>query len=344
MITTRELAKLAGVSQSTVSRSLRNSPSISPETRERIHELAKQNGYKMKSRGQRDENAADRKAIAVLMTGMSYINPYLESLFQQVFGRIEETKYIAIHVNDKDRALEYDRVEELIETGIVAGVIIINLHFNPLVHEYLKAQGVPHVYLQYFSKDSLEALDIIDTDNYLGGHIATSHLLELGHRRIKVLTSSAFSDQLDSHTFADRTAGFMAAMYAAGITVSPADISIIVDHDYDECYNYISDNLSHIRKYDAVFSHNDTMAIGCINALQDNGIEVPGEISVIGFDGIEHGKFSRPAVTTIIQPVAELADVTVRRLISLMQTPGQTTMRSFIQPSLLLRNSTAPRK
>ena len=74
-LTTRELAKLAGVSQSTVSRSLRNSPSISPETRDRIHDMAKQRGYKRKSRGQRADNTADRKAIAVLTNGNIYLTP-----------------------------------------------------------------------------------------------------------------------------------------------------------------------------------------------------------------------------------------------------------------------------
>ncbi|MCC8167057.1 MAG: LacI family transcriptional regulator [Planctomycetes bacterium] len=342
MITTRELAALAGVSQSTVSRCLANNPAISLETRERVCELARQNGYRIK-RGPGNRDPRDRKAIAVLMTGARYTNPYLENVFTHVYNRIEEARYMAIHVNDKDETLDYHRVEELVDTGIIAGFIIINLHFNPHVHEYLERLGIPHVYLHYFGKESLEALDIIDTDNYLGGHIATQHLLSLGHTRIKVLTSSAWSDKLDSHTFRDRTAGFRAAMDAASLPIDRDDVTIISAHNYEEAYRYVRDNLDHVRGYDAIFTHNDTMAIGCINALQDNGVAVPRDISVIGYDGIEAGDFCRPALTTIYQPVAELAAATLRRLITIIQSPDQTAVRSFIQPRLLLRNSTSQR-
>ncbi|MCD7895849.1 MAG: LacI family transcriptional regulator [Planctomycetaceae bacterium] len=340
MITTRELARLAGVSQFTVSRSLNNHPAIPVKTRERIAELAREHGYEPRATIRKQTSRRGKKAIAVLMTGIPYTNLYLESMFIKIFSEIEKAHYLALHVNDADLTVNYDRVAELVETGIIAGFIIINLHYNPHVHDYLVASKIPHVYLHYFGKNSLEALDIIDTDNYLGGHLAASHLLQLGHKKIKVLTSSASSDKLDSHTFVDRTSGFREAIRAAGMTLPDRDLAWIQDHNFEKAYEYVSKHLDHVRAYDAVFAQTDTMAMGYINAFHDNGISVPDEISVMGYDGIEEGILCRPAVTTIRQPISELAEETLARLLSLIHNPVQTTRRSFIQPTLLIRQST----
>ena len=340
MISTRKLAAMAGVSQSTVSRSLRNHPAISRETREKIAALASENGYNPRLPSTSKKRVRKRKAIALIMTGMSYTNLYLESVFNRVFKEIERSTYLALLAHDKVDMVSYDRVRDLSVSGIVAGFIISSLHFNPRVHEYLTAQKIPHVYLHYFGKDSLEALNIVDTDNYLGGHIAAQHLLALRHRRIKMLTSDSASDALDSHTFHDRTTGFLAAMRSASVAITPEDITLVPDHNFRNAYGYVTANIPHIRNYSAIFAQTDTMAMGCINALQDNGIAVPGDISVMGYDGIEEGVLCRPNVTTVRQPIEELAEETLTRLMNLMENPAQTARRCFIQPTLLLRQST----
>lgn len=342
MITTNELARLAGVSQSTVSRSLNDSPEISRETREMIRNLARQNGYIIKKHKRKTIATANRKAIAVIIAGREYTNHYHQALFIPIFDRIEEENYFAIHIN-AHREVDTRRVEDLISIGMLSGVIIINRHFNPVVSDYLYRLGTPHIYLHYFGKDSLEAFDVVDTDNYYGGYIATKHLLDLGHRRIKVISSL---DEYDCHPFADRTTGFMSAMWEAGLTVGE-DIAHI-DYNYTAAYSYVASNLAQIRKnYTAIFAHNDAMGVGCVNALQDNGLRVPEDISVVGYDGIGEGEFCRPALTSVYQPVEELAAATVARLLTLIEATEKTrAMRTFIQPSLLLRDSTGapPRK
>jgi len=343
MISSRKLAELAGVSQSTVSRSLRNHPGISKETKERVAALAREHGYRVGDMAGRKSIPRKQKAIAVLMTGMNYTNLYLQSVFTAVFNEIEKSKYLALLLNDMEEPVDGSRVQELVSTGILAGLVITNLHYNVHVHDYLLSKRLPHVYLHYFGKDSVEMLDIIDTDNYLGGHIAAQHLLALGHRKIKVLTSSSASAMLDSHTFDDRTAGFTAALRAAGVRPKESDLVHIKDHDYQNAYDYVTANASHLREYDALFAQTDTMAIGCITAFQDKGISVPKDISVMGYDGIDEGVFSRPSVTTVKQPVTELAQETVRRLLGLIENPAQTARRTFIQPTLLLRQSTRRR-
>lgn len=338
MITTRKLAQLAGVSQSTISRCLNDSPEISRETRERVRNIAKQNGYIIKKYRRKTIATANRKAIAVLMTGMAYTNLYHKALVVRLFDRIEAENYFAIHINDKDIS-DTRRVEELISTGIVEGVIIIKRHFNPLVGQYLSRLGTPHVYLHYFGKESVEALNIINTDNYHGGYIATRHLLDLGHRRIKVLSS--FMTSKENHNpFLDRTSGFLVALKENGLEADDDDVAYI-EHDYDTTYKYVEEHLNSIKKnYTAVFAHNDTMAIACINALQDHGVAVPDAISVIGYDGIAEGEFCRPAVTTVHQPVEELVSASIKRLTDLMNAPEERAVRTYIQPTMLIRGST----
>lgn len=344
MISTRKLAAIAGVSQSTVSRSLHNHPGISKETKERIAALARECGYRIAEKSGPKKVRGKKKAIAVLMTGMNYTNLYLKSVFTLVFNEIEKSKYLALLINDKDEMLDGNRVQELVSTGILAGMIIINLHFNVHVHNYLLSKRLPHVYLHYFEKESVEALDIVDTDNYVGGHIAAQHLLALGHRRIKVLTSASASKMLDSHTFDDRTAGFAAAMCSAGLELPEADVAFIKDHDYQNAYEYAAANLDHLREYEALWAQTDTMALGCITAFQDHGIRVPADISVMGYDGIDEGIYCRPGVTTVRQSVTELAKETVDRLLSLIENPVQMGRRIFIRPKLLLRESTQCKK
>ena len=340
MISTRDLALLAGVSQSTVSRSLRNHPSISRETKERIAAIAREHGYRIADKARQKKLRNKQKTIAVLMTGMHYTNLYLQSVFAHVFNEIENSRYLALLINDKEEIVDYKRIQDLVASGIIAGFIITNLHYNIHVHDYLLSKRMPHVYLHYFGKNSLEALDIVDTDNYIGGHIAAQHLLSLGHRRIKVLTASSASAILDNHTFDDRTAGFASALRSAQVRLEESDIESIADHNYESAYAYVAASMENIRKYDAVFAQTDTMAMGCINALHDGGVSVPDDVSVIGYDGIKEGIFSRPAVTTVRQSVEELAKEAVGRLLSLIDNPVQIPRRIFVHPIFLQRGST----
>lgn len=332
MITTRELVALAGVSQSTVSRALRDRPEISPEVRERIRNLAKQHGYIVRSGRHRTTATAERRTIAILTSGIVEMDAYLIALCNAISQFITQENYFPLLLIYKDEFL-LSRTAELISTKQIDGFIIIKREFDEEVHRYLAKLNIPQVYIHYFSRYSLNVIDLIDTDQYLGGYLATRHLLERGHRNILTLTSKG-------REFEDRTSGYFAAMRDAGLQANNDNV-VCISCSYDDGYNFVMQNKDLIDRNTALFVQNDPGAIGCINALMDCGIHVPNDFSVIGFDGIEAGRYCRPQLTTVIQPFEDLASAALNRLLQRIGGASDKVIRTFIQPTIVERSSTA---
>lgn len=335
LITTQELAKIANVSQSTISRSLNDSSEISPKTRQRIKQLAKEYGYVHRQRNKSD-SFAKSKCIAVVLSKnffSDYPNLYLDTLFNSLYSYINQKGLYSLVVADRDDTSIIDNLKDLISSNYLAGCIIVNREYNLELDKYFVENNIAHVYAQYFSRDSLKSMNIIDIDHHLGGYMATSHLISLGHRKIITITSQGSDYQ-------ERTNGCFEALKEAGIP-STNQIVLTCDHNYIDAYETICKHLSFVKKHTAIFAQSDRVAIGCINALMDNGITVPDDISVIGFDGLEAGEYCRPSLSTIHQPSNELAKMAVDRLIKLIERGDTKVMHTFITPALLLRNSTA---
>ncbi len=333
MITTRELADLAGVNQSTVSRSLNNLPGVSQKTRERILQLAKDAGYPLKRnkiRGNRDD-----KSIAVLLSEnffTRYTDHFLESLIYSILEELDAAGFYPVVTYDKHNGQGTEKIEDLIAGSSTSGVIIVNREFSSDLDRYLKGLEIPHIYLQYFNQSSCEEINIVDVNHIAGGYIAAQHLIGKGHKKILVITSPG-------REFIERTRGFRNAMGEAGLDYCEDDI-VTIEHNYDAGYEFASSNLDKIGRYTGIFAENDLSAIGIINALQDSGVNVPGDLSVIGYDDIDAGRFCRPTLTTVKQPVKELAQAGVKRLGEIIQTEDTNQLQIYIQPRLILRGST----
>ncbi|SDE56613.1 transcriptional regulator, LacI family [Priestia aryabhattai B8W22] len=332
MITTRDLATLAGVSQSTVSRALRDRPEISLETRERIRNLAKQYGYIVRSGRHRTTATAERRTIAILTSDIVEMDAYLIALCNAISQFITQENYFPLLLIYKDEFL-LSRTTELISTKQIDGFIIIKREFEEEVHRYLTELNIPQVYIHYFNRYALNAINLIDTDQYLGGYLATRHLLERGHRNILTLTS-------EGREFDDRTSGYFAAMRDAGLQANNDNV-VCISRSYDDGYNFVMQNKDLIDRNTALFVQNDPGAIGCINALMDCSIHVPNDFSVIGFDGIEAGRYCRPQLTTVIQPFEDLARAALNHLLQRIGGTNDKAIRTFIQPTIVERYSTA---
>lgn len=337
-MTTRELARIAGVSQSTVSRSLSDKPGISRETAERIRNLAKQHGYIIHNGRRKQTAAKEKRAIAILSTDNGNDDMYLNSLFNHLFNNISAENYLSFFETDKPGRLVLDCVKDLLETGMMDGFLIIRRAYDAELESYLNRLHVPHVYIHYFSIHSLEHVNIVDGDHYIGAYTATRHLIELNHKKIFTITSPG-------REFNDRSNGFLAAMHDHGLPVDPKRDIIQCNHTYESAYTLARQELERMRGYTALFAQTDEMAIGCMNGLQDGGLRLPQQMSVVGFDGIEPGRYCRPALTTVRLRCEEVARASVERIIRLIdgakssQDNSDQNVRSFIQPSLVRRDS-----
>lgn len=336
MITTQELAVLAGVSQSTVSRSLNNSPHISEETRNRIQSLAKEHGYIVKKRQPHSKENGKKGGIGIVLNANAFrrsLDLYLQYLLSEIIKQVEDKGYYSIVLTDnmEDKAVE--RVESVIKTKVLCGVVIINTDYNGRLEEQLNHYDIPHVYTQYFSRPLQKSMNIIDVDHFTGGVLATRHLISLGHRKIGTFTSYG-SD------FEDRTSGYKAALQNNGIAF---DAKRVVHSRPGYVYGYeaIRDNWEALSDCTAFFAQTDLMGIGILSYLIDSGHRVPEEYSVIGFDGINEGQYCRPQLSTVFQPIAEIASLSIQRLVSLIDREDSKATHSFVQPILQIRDSTA---
>jgi len=337
MITTQELAKLAGVSQSTVSRSLNDSPRISSETKSRIQQLAKQHGYILKEKKEKNASLFNKGGIAIILGDDKIRTPlelYLEYLTNGIIKEIEKHHFYSVILPYDASHDSFKHIQSIIEDGNIKGVVIIYHHYHTKLEDYLSKINMPHVYTQYFARNMKKNLNIIDVDHFTGGYIATEHLISLGHQKMVTLTHHG-SD------FEERTSGFQSACEDYGLPFHN-DWVITTGNTYAAGIQVMESHWHQIQDCTAIFAQTDLLGISVTNYLFDHGFKVPEQYSVIGFDGLGEGEYCRPQLTSIVQPIAVLAESSLNRLTFLIEQKDTSASHFFVQPRLLLRKSTAP--
>ena len=334
MISTSELAKLAGVSQSTISRCLNDHPSISFETKERVQKLALQYGYVEQKRGKKTFFTGEHKVIGILVED----RPFFDDLFinytiGKIISKASKKNYYTIRLPISSQELgSMERLKEFLRLNLIDGFIIMHRRFDEEMHEYLSELGIPHVYLLHCSRNSFEAVDMIDTDNYAGGYLGTKHLIDQRHRNIITLTCPW-------REFEDRTNGYLHALEEAGIEVNRRFV-LMGECSYQNAYEITSKNLDLFKEATAIYVQSDIMTTGVVNALQHHGIRIPEDISVVGTDGYELGIMSNPQFDSVAHPISELADLAISRLIEkLGRTKPQSPRQIILRPYIVERSS-----
>ena len=336
MISTRKLAELAGVSQSTVSRCLNDSHEISVATRERVRALAREHGYLIQNKQTKTVCSPSRKVIGVLVMRHRFFEDlFLNQVLCELYSIIENQNYYAMPLLDFYGVSGTERLHDLLALGIFEGLIIINRKYDEVLDQYLSGIGLPHVYLIYHLRKTAKQSYIIDTDNFAGGYLATKHLIDLGHKKIATITSA-----LDEYS--DRTEGYKAALNEADIGYD-SELVFHAGVNYQSYYDIIHLKADAFYEATALFSQFDVGAFGAINALADRGFRVPEDVSVIGFDGLDVGTMFHPTLTTVKQPYSDLALQSVERLIQLANTPNfRADSKVYLRPELIVRGSTLP--
>lgn len=334
MISTSELAKLAGVSQSTISRCLNDHPSISFETKERVQKLALQYGYVEQKKGRKTLFSGEHKVIGILVED----RPFFDDLFinyaiGKIISKASQKNYYTIRLPISSREQgSMERLREFLRLNLIDGFIIMHRRFDEEMHEYLSELGIPHVYLLHCSRNSFEAVDMIDTDNYAGGYLGTKHLIEQGHQNIMTLTCPW-------REFEDRTNGYLHALEEAGITPNRKFV-LMGECSYQNAYDMTCKNLDLFRDATAIYVQSDIMTTGVVNALQHHGIRIPEDISVVGTDGYELGVVSNPQFDSVAHPISELADLAISRLIEIIgRTKPQSPRQIILRPYIVKRSS-----
>jgi DNA-binding LacI/PurR family transcriptional regulator len=224
-----------------------------------------------------------------------------------------------------------EKLRDLIRLNIVDSFIILHRHFDQELHQYLQDIGIPHIYLLHCSRNSYQAVDIVDSDNYAGGYLGTQHLISHGHKDIITVTCP-------HREFEDRTNGYRQALLENDIPYRE-DFILTVDTTYASAYQAIRENLKRIRRATAIYVQSDILTLGVANALQDAGLRIPEDFSIIGSDGYELGIISRPQLDSVAHPIGELVELSLSRLIDISEKKQQTPRQIILRPYVIQRGS-----
>lgn len=325
----RDVARLAGVSAQTVSRVLNQSPQVLPETRERVLDAVERLGYRRNAfaRGL-SSRRAHTLGVVTVDTGLFGSASTLLSIERTARAHGYGVR-IATYAEEDPRSV-VEAVELLAEQAI-DGVIVIAPHVQSAGALIALPRDIPAVGVE---ADPVGRIPVVGVDQVAGGRIATEYLLTLGHERVWHLAGPA--DRLEAR---HRAEGWREAMEAAG-RWAPAPLS----GDWTAASGYQAGaQLLGLNGVTAVFAANDQMALGLMLALQRNGVRVPEDISVVGFDDIPEAGFFLPPLTTIQQDFDTVGRGSVEVLLNVIHgDPPSDVARSPLRPTLVVRESTNP--
>jgi DNA-binding LacI/PurR family transcriptional regulator len=325
----RDVARLAGVSHQTVSRVLNNHPSIRDETKSRVLEVMSQLQYRP-NRAARALVTSRSRTIGVLTSHRSEYGP--ASSIQAIEEAAVLHGYLVVTANAEgaDSRSIARAITHLLDQA-VEGIVVIAPQvrvFDTLAEMHL---DLPFVTLQSTGRLNDHALSV---DQMTGARLATRHLIELGHRGIYHLAGP--QDWIEAEA---RMEGFLREM---GDQDVPTTAPILGDWTAEFGY-HAGRELLRVRDFTAIFSSNDQMALGLMHAIHDEGLDVPRDISVVGFDDIPEAAHFWPPLTTVRQDFAELGRRCVALLIGDDESPETTAaVPGSVIPTLVVRSSTAP--
>lgn len=325
----KDVAKAAGVSAATVSRVMNGSPLVNEETATRIREIAGKLGYSTNSLG-RSLVTGKTHTIGVVVTTIS--DPFVAEVVSGVEDVAKQRGFSVIlscSEADPEREVAVARMfRERRVDGILATASRVGATYLPLMSE----MKVPIVLINHFDTDRYAHSVMID--NVAGAREVTHHLIDLGHRRIGYV-----GDQFGLHSDSDRFAGYRQALAESDI---PYDPQLVAHGDgKPEGGMRAMTRLLALRKRpSAVFCYNDMSALGTLRAIQEHGLRVPEDMSVVGFDDLFLASYTRPPLTTLRQPMREMGQRAMTILLKLLG--GEKSDHLVIVPGqLVIRSSTA---
>jgi DNA-binding LacI/PurR family transcriptional regulator len=319
----RDVARLADVSHQTVSRVLNDHPSIRPETRARVLDVMAQLQYRP-NRAARALVTSRSQTLGILAASSTQYGPASSIAAIEAAARARGYWVSTANIDARDPDSLSQGLAHLSAQSI-EGLVVIAPQVRVIRAIAALHLDIPYVTLQSAELDPGHTLSV---DQIAGARLATRHLIELGHRQIYHLAGP--QDWVEAEA---RMRGFLEEMAASDI---PTTAPILGDWTADFGY-YAGRELLSVRDFTAIFSSNDQMALGLLHAIREAGLDVPGDISIVGFDDIPEAAHFSPPLTTVRQDFTELG----RRCVDLLLGGGADAGEppGAIAPELVVRAS-----
>lgn len=344
-VTLADLAKAAGVSKGTASNVFNRPKIVRREVRDHVHEVAKAIGYHGPDPKGRLLSAGKVNAIGVATEApLSYF-------FEDPFARV-----LMIGITDACDAtgtgislVSAANKEELawnLRSALVDGFILFCLEGAEQLIAASRERQLPFVALDFGQED--ESISVVGIDNIAGARCAAQHLVDLGHRKFALLTlefmeggsGRAPLERVNASKIGDsrdRVRGYFEVLTAAGIDTATVPIFETQD-DVATIYPALEEIFASSSPPTAILAQSDRIALIALDWLKTRGISVPGDVSIVGFDGVPESATSNPPLTTIQQPIVEIGRRAAR---TILNYTGKA-WRETLDTELIIRGSTAP--
>ncbi len=337
--TIKDVAQLANVSLGTVSRVINNKAGVDPALRQRVEEAIRELGYRPNARA-RVFVQNSTPVISFILSNRSLLNPFHSGILQGVEEYCAEAGYFVLftkydyspEVNPKD--LELPRV--LRSHGIADSLILAGTNYENFV-EAVENLGMPHVVLSnhYVNRGPERVFDCVGWDEDSGPYEAVRYLTSLGHRHIWYIGDTALP------WYAARFRSYVRAMEEAGLEPLGQTVGLS-DNYYSNGYACTEVILERRLPVTAIFAAYDEIAFGACDALRHHGLEVPRDVSVIGFGDNDESQYKSPPLTAVRVDKAQVGRELARMAIEKLKQPRKELPKVVLPVTLIKRGTTRP--
>jgi LacI family transcriptional regulator len=331
MTTIRDVAERAGVSTTTVSHVLNQTRKVDEATAARVRGAIQELRYRPNALA-RSMRRGRTHTVGIILPDIA--NPFFGDLARWLEDALFETGYSAIMCNSDGNSQKEARYLDVLLSKKVDGLLLIGASQPSEQLRHLLDIGPPLVVIDR-ELDDLPVSQVL-VANREGGLLAGRHLLELGHRIVGVIAGPG-----EVGTSAKRLEGFRSAFAEAGVAI-PARRVTRGDFRAGGGRAAMEALLARPSRPTAVFAENDLMALGAVAAVHGAGLEVPDDVSVVGFDGIDVGAAVAPPLTTVVQSTAAIARTAVELLLAQLADGGALPRSTELPVTLAVRGSTGP--
>ena len=330
-LTLEDIAQRSGSSRSTVSRVINGDPNVSDATREKIMKVIREVNFQpnLAARGL----AVGRVNVVGLVIPMGvsaiFTDPFFPLLIQGVSSGCTARDFsVMLWLAEPD----YERrmISKMMYNGLVDGVIVSSMLMDDPIVKALAESDLPFVLIGRHPTN--DTISFVDLDNRKSAYNAVLYLLNIGRKRVATI-----SGPKNMIVGQDRLQGYKDALLQEQI---PLDERLIVEGDFTEEGGYMAMFSLLAAKPDAVFVASDRMAMGAMRAIQENGLRIPQDVAVIGFDDVVSGYRWTPTLSTVHQPIQEMGVKAAETIIEIILNPGCGPKKVLLETSLVLREST----
>src|SRR5271165_3889765 len=331
----KDIARLAQVSHSTVSRALQSSPLVNAETAENIRRIARESGYRASAVAR---GLVTRRTETIGLVVTTIADPFASEVVSGIEEAANDHGYsVFLAESNGEPEREKKMVQQLAERR-VDGIVVTSSRVGALYLPLLSEMEVPIVLVnnQGHNEYPRAFVHSVMIGNPEGSRAAAAHLVGLGHTRIAYL-----GDRNGYQSDEERLEGYKAALDAAGIPFL-ADLVVRGDGKAEAAMSAMEQLLALPERPTAVFCYNDMSALGAMRSIRLHRLRVPEDISVVGFDDLFLASYTQPPLTTVRQPMKRMGQMAMESLFQLM-SGAELEIRIRVDAELVVRESTAPR-